>query len=272
MSEPFVVVSIPIRNRAWAVPLLFDSLRRQTRPPDEILFVTGDNDDRTAEVIVETFWSYRDDRIDVTLEEFDTGCPAWRRDGSPRYSLDDHANLAVVYNRGIEEALSRWPQMTHLWLLDSDVVPRPDVLELLLEARLEVVSAMVRNSPGALNFMLGMDAEGNPRRTGGEGARAFSMGCPHLVTFLSACTLVERKWLELEVAEPRPLPPWSEVVEEVPAGPSFDAVRVRFAPHPRSHDFPFVRRLELAGARLWVHPKAETAHYFYGPDKGPLLP
>jgi hypothetical protein len=247
VSDPFVVACIPIRNRAWIVERQLAAFQAQRFERMVGFYLAGDCEDDTLGRLAR--------RPAVTVEVFDTGCPAWHRSREPRYSLNDHANLALVYNRMIDRALELWPQATHLWLCDSDVVPEPDCLRLLLEADKDVISAVVALGPeGPWNFM----CEENPvskeaERSGTEETLLELVRYPFPVTFLSACTLVKREVLE--------------TLTRVTG--YFDSSNVdmktrdgcRFAPHPHSHDFPFVASLRAAGYYLWVHPLARTAHH-----------
>lgn len=271
--EPFVVACCPIRNRAWAVMKLYDALCGQGRPPERLLFVEGDSEDRTRDEILGLIADI--DQVPgsvgppgVYLRRFDTGCPGWSRDGNPRYSINDHEALARVYNECIDEALRRWTEATHIWMIDSDVEPAPDVLALLLAAEKDVVAAAVRNSPGAWNFMSGRshfrdlswspETDGDPRRNGTEGAVLFREE-PLPVALVSACVLYRREVLER-------LETWDELTD----GTTVHRPRCRFAPDPRSHDFGMMRALRAAGIQPWVEPRARCAHWYYGPDREPL--
>ena len=46
-----IAVVIPIRNEEESLPVLLDSLLRQTRPPDEIVITDGGSTDRTPQII-----------------------------------------------------------------------------------------------------------------------------------------------------------------------------------------------------------------------------
>lgn len=275
--EPFVVACCPIRNRAWAVMKLYDALWGQGRPPERLLFVEGDSEDRTRDEILGLIADI--DQVPgpvgppgVYLRRFDTGCPGWSRDGNPRYSINDHEALARVYNECIDEALRRWTEATHIWMIDSDVEPAPDVLALLLAAEKDVVAAALQNSPGAWNFTLGYGdskrfGQPAPFRTGEEAtAIAFAesdaqigLGAPMQVTLVSACVLYRREVLER-------LETWDELTD----GTTVHRPRCRFAPDPRSHDFGMMRALRAAGIQPWVEPRARCAHWYYGPDREPL--
>lgn len=223
------------------------ALDEQDVRPLDAIYVTGDNEDDTAPVLLTgtEYWWPR-------VHHFNTGCPAWARDGEPRYSLNDHANLAVVYNRCLDLALEGWPDATHVWMIDSDVIPDPDVLELLLAAGKPLVSAVVPLGKQAWNFMCGME-DGEPRRTGFEG-RLLQAEEPMPVQFLAACTLIRRGVLEAGKDDPC-------FATDLRTGEGIYLPKVRFAPHPRSHDFPFCAAARAAGYGLWLEPRARCSHY-----------
>lgn len=258
--SPFVVMGCPIRNRAWMVPAHVEAIQRQATADARLalFYVEGDSTDNTVEVLGEARDIWAGTHRPVEFIHFNTGFPGWRRSGEPRYSMNNHANLALAYNKVIDEALIEYPTMTHLWLVDSDVTPAPDALERLLAADKDVVAAIVLNSPGTYNFMLGMQG-GEPWRAGSEMDHP-----PELfeATGVTACVLYRR---------------------EVLAGHGIGALDrhdgfgmaaglPRFAPHPRSHDFRMMAALRAAGITTWVEPRAKAAHYFHGPGEEPLIP
>lgn len=244
MSEPFVVAGCPVRNRGWIVEDHADALTDQSTlpPPNRIFYLVNDceEDDLTEDTLGQLVYEGRDW---ISFEVFNTGHPGWHRgsreDGwktgpHPTYHEDNCANNARVRNRWIERALKLWPQATHLWSVDSDVLPKKDCLERLLAADKDIVAAVVRNGERAYNFMLDwIDFE--PARTGHE-ADAVAGDAPFPVSLLGACVLIRR---EVLVREPL----------------------VRFAAHPRGEDFPFCEAARLAGYQLWVEPRARTEHW-----------
>lgn len=242
--EPFVVVACPIRNRAWMVERHINGLLSQSGPPRRLLYVTGDNADDTEERL-------RDPAVgfcgpgEVEVLRYDTGCPAWHRSGEPRYSLNDHANLARVYNYCIDKALELWPGATHVWMIDSDIVPEPDVLELLIDANVDAVAPIVPLGKAAWNFMLGYQFR-VPQRDGSEAGRLL-WDRPFPAPFVCASVLYRREVLDY--------------VDEDSAAFDEERALVRFAPHPRSHDFPMQAALRAAGFQAWVEPRARCSHY-----------
>lgn len=249
---PNVVAVTPIRNRDWMVLSHIDSLCDQHARLAAAFYLTGDNEDATLSAL------RREARAPsgfVHVEEFNTNSPHWSRDRpGEKYTGDDHASLSRVYNRMVDRALERFPDATHLWLVDSDVLPEPGCLERLLEADKDVIAAVVRHSKTAFNFMTG-EQDGEPRR-GSEAAWLDSsremMRHPQIrrvlipATFLSCCVLYRRAVLE---------------------NPAH-----RFAPHPRSHDFPMQAALRASGLDLWVHPLARAEHVMEEPVSPRMTP
>lgn len=253
-SDPCVVALCPIRNRRWILHRHINALRAQTVPP-RIFYLEGDSTDGTKERLAELA-----EEGMCGVATLDTGSPFWRRDGEIRYSGDQHASLSHVYNALLDEGLYRFSPVSHFWLLDSDVLPEEGCLEELLRADKDVVAAVVEHSRGVFNFMVG-ERDGEPRRQNEATALGWfrgdcdgpQYGAPFPATFVSCCVLYRREVLEL----PR-----------VPCGDEYDpplhsreVLRVpRFAPHPRSHDFPWVADLKRAGHELWVAPRAKAEH------------
>jgi GT2 family glycosyltransferase len=155
---------------------------------------------------------------------------------------------------------------THLWMVDSDVLPEPDCLALLLAADKDVVAAPVRNGEKAWNFMTG-EMGGVPYRDAiahwvlMEAMADSEHYGPFLVSLLGACTLVRRAVLDTWVGvDPA-------VGVDAPHQPPQPLVR--FAPHPRGEDLAFCAAARAAGYQLFVEPRARCAHWM-DPDKEPL--
>jgi len=202
----FVVAGGIVRNRAWVFPRHLEAVARNK--PDAALYVTGDNNDATEEILrepppsVKIAWigetAWVDDGQSVhfaplVVVKHDTGQPGYTRDASdgPRY---DSAHMARERNLWASEALKRWPQATHLWVVDSDVLPEPDVLERLLALKAPVAAAFVPISDGVTPIhMIGWDAEkGQARRTGEEKV----LTKPHVATLVGGCYLIDAQGSE----------------------------------------------------------------------------
>jgi GT2 family glycosyltransferase len=253
MAEPFIVAGGPVRNRGWIIGRHLDSLAAQTVAPGAIFHLLNDSSDETEAVYQGSEWA-------DCYEVFNTGHPGWSRgtrasgwretdDGTLLRNADAYANLARVRNRWIDRALKYHPQATHLWSVDSDVLPDPDVLEKLLTADEAVVAAVVRNSERTYNFMQNYEY-GEPQRSGMEDSyvRNVSPEATFEVTLLGACVLIRR-----------------EVVSDRDWG-----AHCRFGPHPIGEDVPFCQAAQAAGFKLWLEPRARTRHFMDGPGKEPL--
>lgn len=176
----FVVAGGIVRNRAWVLPRHIDAVLLNN--PAKCFYVTGDNNDATYMTL------YNRGIEGVRVMEHDTGEPGWTRDGKdgPRYRS---AHMAAERNLWASEALKRWPQATHLWVVDSDVLPEPDVLEKLLALKAPVAAAFVPLADGVTPIaMAGWDAElGRAKRTGEES----KLTKPHVATMIGGCYLIE---------------------------------------------------------------------------------
>lgn len=174
----FVVAGGIVRNRAWILPRHLEAVA--SNYPDEMFYVFGDcTDDTQAEL----------NKPGVTSLCHDTGEPGYTRDGSdgPRYSSK---HMAAERNLWAAEALKRWPQLTHLWVVDSDVLPNPDVLEKLLDLKAIVAAAFVPIADGITPIhMMGWDHNDNQaRRTGEEKL----LTRPQVVTLVGGCYLIDQ--------------------------------------------------------------------------------
>lgn len=230
MAEAFVVAGCPVKNRAWAMERWYEAMTRQSRPVDAFHILFNDCDDDTLPSLL---FRARPALHGLCLESFNTGDPGLGRvanNGTPRYSM---ANLALVRNEWIKRALECLPQATHLWSVDSDVLPDPDVLEKLLAANLPIVAAVVRNSGTAevYNFFTGRDALG-PRRNGLDRA-LLHMTKPARVSMTGACVLIRRDVLD--------------------AG-------VRYSDHLRGEDVGMCEAARAKRFKAYVHPGARTGH------------
>jgi GT2 family glycosyltransferase len=250
------------------LPAWLAALAGQARRPDQTLLLINDSSDQSWAIANGPWWTCMSvPRVDpflwtVHAERYDTGHPHYERGSG--YTVDHHANLASVRNRWIERALAQWPQATHLWMVDSDVLPEPDCLALLLAADKDVVAAPVRNGEKAWNFMSGYrhhEGSVEPVRMPGEAEMLAAGALPFEVALLGACTLVRRAVLDT----------WIGVDPAVGVNTPHQPPQplVRFAPHPRGEDLAFCAAARAAGYQLFVEPRARTAHWM-DPDKEPL--
>ncbi|MFT3874493.1 MAG: glycosyltransferase family 2 protein [Nocardioides sp.] len=102
-----VIVVVVTYNRAALLPKTLDGLAAQTRAPDLVVVVDNASTDDTARVLAE-----RDDLpLEVLRQETNTGG-------------------AGGFRAGVEAAYDR--DADRIWLMDDDVVPAPDCLEVLM--------------------------------------------------------------------------------------------------------------------------------------------
>lgn len=252
-SSPFVVACCPARNRAWALPRWYASLSAQSRRPDAALVLSNDCSDDTKHVLRQLQrGSGLPGRLELHRGIYNTYTSSGsERDSTPKYDI---ANLAAVRNECVAQCLKEYRQLTHLWSVDSDVVPDADVLSLLLAADVPIVAAVVRNSDaaGVFNYMCGWQRPyGNgddnvnvlPRRDGSESSK-LERTEPFVVTVTGACVLIRR--------------------DVIDAGVRYDA-------HPQGEDVAWSLDAQRHGYMLAVHPLARTSHYMRR-DEEPLRP
>jgi rhamnopyranosyl-N-acetylglucosaminyl-diphospho-decaprenol beta-1,3/1,4-galactofuranosyltransferase len=106
MTERVAVVVVTY-NRADLLAGMLDGLGAQTRPPDAVLVVDNASTDHTREVLAS--------RDDLPLEPI---------------HLADNTGGAGGFHHGVREAHARG--FDRIWLMDDDIVPAPDCLEVML--------------------------------------------------------------------------------------------------------------------------------------------
>lgn len=240
MMSNFVVAGGIVRNRAWCLPQHLDAVISNLDLGDDVLYLTGDNVDGTESVLSEYMVEYL---------VHDTGHPGYKRDPGPhRY---DAANMAFLRNLWAEEAIKRWPHLTHLWVVDSDVIPEPDCLIKLLALDKSVVAAHVPLMDGVTpiwmedwnpRFIETRDASGVlrpgsdlPRRSGVERYRLAPQPC----ALVGGCYLIRRD-------------AWDK--------------GLRWSPTEISEDGGFARSARDLGIEMWAHPGARTQHLMKEPS------
>lgn len=216
----FVVAGGPVRNRAWCLPKHLDAVSSCLSSGDEQYYCTGDNQDVTLGILTSR-------GIPFLLR--DTGHPGYKRDPGPfRY---DAANMALLRNLWAEEAIKRWPDLTHLWVVDSDVIPALDCLSKLLSLDKPVVAAHVPLMDGVTPiWMEGWNIHTDlPRRNGWEREQVVPRPC----TLVGGCYLIRRD-------------AWDK--------------GLRWSPTEISEDGGFARSARVLGIEMWAHPGARTQH------------
>lgn len=188
----FVVAGTPCRDRGWILQRYLDALR--ANKPDAIFILTDNNSDDTLEILSRN--------ADVRWENLwcdpQPGCTRDGSDGMPRYSSKF---MAEIRNRWAAMVLEFFPEATHLFVCDSDVLPEPDVLEKLLALKAPVAAAFVPIADGVTpihmdNFVYRVESDGSwslrGKRTGVEATYTE----PHQIWLCGGCYLIERRALD----------------------------------------------------------------------------
>lgn len=241
--KPFVVAGGIVRNRAWI-------LRRHLSAvaacgPQKMFYVTGDNADTTEQILNGMHFAIiGNPLLPPEYLVHDTGEPGYTRDGSdgPRYRS---THMAAERNLWAAEALKRWPQATHLWVVDSDVLPEPDVLEKLLAVDQPIVGAWV---PGCTPATGWNALEGRAARTGAEDR----FRLPFIATMLGGCYLVKRCVFYC---------PFERGVS-----PAYDFVGP-WREHPQGEDGGFGDAVREMGFLMWADPAARCTHLMERDDR-----
>lgn len=120
-----VAVVVVTYNRADLLVAMLDGLADQTRPPDAVIVVNNASSDHTR----------------VVLDE---------RDDLPLQTIHNLENLggAGGFHRGVAEAYAQG--FDRIWLMDDDVVPAPDCLEVLMRHDLPCLMAVREDRQGTL--------------------------------------------------------------------------------------------------------------------------
>lgn len=232
-----VVAGGIVRNRAWILPRHLEAV--SANKPSALYYLTGDNIDDTTGVLRDfayDAWERGDSERRIRFDILKTGFPGYERDGNPhRYHS---SNMAPLRNRWLESAIAIFPDLTHLWVVDSDVLPAPDCLEKLLAVDQPVVAAFVPLQDGKMPIaMRGWDGmTGRADRVGDEAA----FRLPFLCTMVGGCYLIRR--------------------DAIDAG-------LRWAPHDQGEDGGFGDRARELGIELWCEPNARTEHVMEKPER-----
>lgn len=122
---PTVAIVIVTFNRADLLTRCLDGIAAQTRVPDAVFVVNNASEDHTREVL--------DNRLDL-----------------PLVALHSEENLggAGGFHRGVQAAYNEG--FDRIWLMDDDVVPAPDCLEVLLSRPDPALMAVREDLAGSL--------------------------------------------------------------------------------------------------------------------------
>lgn len=107
MSTETVAVVVVTYNRADLLPRMLDGLLAQARQPDLVLVIDNASTDHTAEVLAAAT---------------NPGLEVIRTDENLGGAGGFHLGVRTAYERGVDR----------IWLVDDDVVPAPDCLQVLM--------------------------------------------------------------------------------------------------------------------------------------------
>jgi rhamnopyranosyl-N-acetylglucosaminyl-diphospho-decaprenol beta-1,3/1,4-galactofuranosyltransferase len=141
-----VAVVVVTHNRADLLTEMLDGLARQTRAPDLVIVIDNASTDHTREVLEHA------PNLDlVTLH------------------MDDNLGGAGGFHLGVRTAYERG--FDRIWLMDDDVVPAPDCLEVLMTQDEACLMSVREDTHGRLvekaatNFDLGRARSIRPKRS-----------------------------------------------------------------------------------------------------------
>lgn len=211
--EEIVVAGGIVRNRDWVLERSMDAIMAQTFPPEYLYYLTNDNEDRTEEIL--------QNYLAATYDVWNTGYPGYERTGAIRYSSE---NMGMLRNRWIQ----KHKNATHWWIVDSDVIPNPDVLERLLALDKPCAGAWV---PGCTPNAGWNEVQHRPSRTGAE----HTLSGPFRATMLGGSYLLRRDFVEDVGWEP-----WGK--------------------HPQGEDGYLATLAHDRGWEMWADPDAKCQH------------
>lgn len=224
--KPFVVAGGIVRNRDWVLEESILAIRANAI--DALYYVTGDNVDNTQKILL-------DNGIQHTV--VNTGFPGYRR-GEYHSS-----NMGFLRQLWVQNVMAVFPQATHLWSVDSDVIVPSNALENLLSHDKDVIAGYVpvANNTIPIHMFGWAEEDGHPMRTGEERHISSQIRRCSLV---GACVLMKRKTIE-------PLMPVYGV-------------------DGQGEDGFFAKRMRECGIEQWVDPVVITEHRMQEPEEWKL--
>jgi hypothetical protein len=169
----------------------------------------------------------------------------YSRNADNRYDMH---HLARTRQLWVDEVLECYPDISHLWSVDSDIIVDPQCLHHLLAAQVRMAGARVHlseHNPNIYNVMTQWGRDNQPYRSGHEHAYAdYLRKVP--ATWVGACVLYEQEvftdlecaYYDDDVANTRPL---------------------------RMEELSIVRHLRRIGDGPWWVPMAHTTHLMTPP-------
>lgn len=210
-----------VRNRGWVLEDHLLALR--ANGISNLYYVTGDNIDDTENILKSN---------GVRYTRFDTGWESYRRGGYTSKIM------GMLRNQWVYDAMHAYPEATHLWSVDSDVIVPSNALDALLSHDKDVMAAYVPVAGGAIPIhMYGWsDVEGHPVRTGDE---------RHISSQIRRCTLVGACVLMTTSMLKKCMPVYGQ--------------------DGQGEDGFFAKRMRECGIEQWVDPVVITEHRMQEP-------
>lgn len=222
----FTVAGGIVRNRDWVIDDHVEALRKNR--VDALFYVEGDSFDHTKEAL---------ERNKVEFVTVNTGYSGWRR------GTYHSSNMGMLRNLWIYHALEFYPEATHLWSVDSDVIVPENALSNLLSHNKDIIAAYVPVSNGKMPIhMFGWsDADNHPIRTGEE---KHISSIPRRCTLVGACVLMKRDTIE-------PIMPV-------------------YGEDGQGEDGFFAKKMRSSGVEQWVDPVVICEHRMNEPEEWKL--
>lgn len=213
-----IVAGGPVRNRDWIIDRHLNAVYRNGIR--DALYLFNNSSDRTAEYLYRARWP--------SVAEYTKSVPTDEQVTPRGYNS---TTLSFLRNIWAQQAIQKWPQATHLWVVDSDILPDPDCLKYLLCVEADIVGAYVPIMDGVTPIhMEGWnEEEQRAYRTKLEKTRT----TPHSVYLVGGCYLVKTNAFKKGLI-------WQ--------------------PGEQGEDQGFANKARELGLTMMVHPHAKTKH------------
>lgn len=191
-----ILISAPIKNRAWILPEYLKALKNIDYPKENISFLfllNGSASDNSNEILSrfkeENEKEYK--RIEILFNGID-GKEDSGEGGNIRTGRDKvfYGKLARLRNE-ILDAASGHEDIDYLFSVDSDVLVTPSVIKELSEAKKDIISALIVNDPpDSYNFL---HFPGGPRRNFIPPSKVFEVYLTGAVYLISRAVFANKK-------------------------------------------------------------------------------
>ena len=136
-EKPLILLTMPVRNRAWCLPKVLNSIRKQDYPLDRIslMFLMNDCTDETEEILTKFMHKYNEifNNIVIVTENFEPEGDElkdhfWTNEGFKR--IGEIRNLC----------LKIWDKEDYMMMMDSDLKLNPHVITRLVQTKKDIVA------------------------------------------------------------------------------------------------------------------------------------